>query len=236
MIIRYARLSLLFDPKVMQAELALPGDQWQAHFNTSYYQGSWTVLALRSPGGNHTNITPDLMADTNFRDTSFMQHFPSVSRLISDLHCPVMAVRFLKLEAGAVIRQHRDNELAFEKGEARLHFPVITNPQVMFYIEDERVLLQEGESWYINANLPHRVSNEGAIDRIHLVIDCKVNDWLAGIINGSDKISFREEHKKNELPQIIRELRLQNTAVSNKLAAELEQQPGDFVTGNDTAI
>jgi quercetin dioxygenase-like cupin family protein len=236
MIIRYARLNLPFDTNAMQTEIAQLGHQWQEHFNTFYYEGSWTVLALRSPGGSHTNITPDLITDTDFRDTSFMPHFPSVSRLISSLDCPVMAVRFLKLEAGAVIKQHRDNELAFEKGEARLHFPVITNPQVLFYIEDERVPLQEGEAWYINANLPHQVSNEGPTDRIHLVIDCKVNDWLAGVINGADRISSKEEHTKNDLPHIISELRLQNTAASNKLATELEQQLGNLVTGNDTTV
>ena len=232
MIIRYARLSLPFDTKAMQTEIAQLGHQWQAHFNTFYYEGSWTALALRSPGGSDTNITPDLMTDADFRDTPFMQHFPSVIKLISTLHCPVMAVRFLKLEAGAVIKQHRDHELAFEKWEARLHFPVITNPQVLFYIEDERVPLQECESWYINANLPHRVSNEGLTDRIHLVVDCKVNDWLSQVVNGSDKISFKEEHTQSDLPQIIKELRLQNTTASHKLAAELEQQ----LNGNDTVI
>ena len=226
MIIRYARLSLPFDTKAMQAEIAQLGHQWQAHFNAFYYEGCWTALALRSPGGNHTNITPDLMTDADFRDTPFMQHFPSVSKLISALDCPVMAVRFLKLEAGAVIKQHRDNELSFEKGEARLHFPVITNPQVMFYIEDERVPLQEGESWYINANLQHWVSNEGITDRIHLVIDCKVSDWLTRIINQSDKISFKKENTDDDLLMIIKELRLQNTSASHKLAAELEQQLG----------
>lgn len=232
MIIRYARLSLPFDLKAMQTEIAQLGHQWQAHFNTFYYEGSWTALALRSPGGNYTNITPDLITDADFKDTPFMQYFHSVIKLISTLDCPVMAVRFLKLEAGAVIKQHRDHELAFEKGEARLHFPVITNPQVMFYIGDERVPLQQGEAWYINANLPHRVSNEGQTDRIHLVVDCKVNDWLSQVMNGSDKISFKQEHARKDLPQMIKELRLQNTATSHKLAAELELQ----LNGNDTVI
>jgi hypothetical protein len=34
-----------------------------------------------------------------------------------------------------------------------------------------------GECWYINANLPHSVSNLGGTDRIHLVMDWVVNDW-----------------------------------------------------------
>ncbi|MDN3583367.1 aspartyl/asparaginyl beta-hydroxylase domain-containing protein [Mucilaginibacter flavus] len=232
--IRYARLPLPFDVQAMQAQLSLLNDDWQEHFNTFYYEGSWTVLALRSPGGVSENITPDLMVNANYLDTSWMLHFPSVNQLIAGLECPVMSVRFLKLQAGAIIKQHRDNELAFEKGEARLHFAVITNPKVLFYVENERVVLQEGEAWYINANLPHRVSNEGYSDRIHLVIDCKVNDWLAAIISQSEAISYKHDRTNNDIVNIIKELRLQNTAVADKLAIELERQLIDFASNGDT--
>ena len=34
----------------------------------------------------------------------------------------------------------------------------------------------EGECWYINFNLPHRIHNRGTTDRVHLVIDCVLND------------------------------------------------------------
>jgi len=37
-----------------------------------------------------------------------------------------------------------------------------------------------GEAWYLNFDLVHRVENNGAEERVHLVIDCVVNDWLAG--------------------------------------------------------
>jgi len=67
--IRYARLPLLFDVKSMQTELLALDGEWQEHFNTFYYEGSWTVLALRSPGGSHKNIIPDLMVDADYQDT-----------------------------------------------------------------------------------------------------------------------------------------------------------------------
>jgi len=208
----------------MQNELSFPQEQWKEHFNTYYYEVSLTVLALRSPGGNDKNIIPDLIAGGDYRDTALMAHFSSVKELLSTINCPVMAVRFLNLKAGAIIKQHRDNELAFEMGEARLHFPVVTNPDVKFYIEDERIPLREGDCWYMNANLPHSVSNEGTTDRLHLVIDCKVNDWLKEMINRADEVSVKEESPDNDLLMIIHQLRLQNTDTSNKIADELEQQ------------
>ena len=223
--VRYAKLQLPFDLNAMQSELSLAGKQWKLHFNTYHYSGSWTVLPLRSPGGNDDNIIPDLMgANTEYRDTGYMTNFPSAKKLLTGLRCQVLAARFLNLQAGAVIKQHRDHELAFEKGEARLHFPVITNPDVEFYCEDDRVILNEGECWYLNANLPHRVSNNGSADRIHLVVDCKVNDWLKDIVNGSDKIAHKEDTHDEQLINIITQLRLQNTETANKLADELQQK------------
>jgi hypothetical protein len=35
-----------------------------------------------------------------------------------------------------------------------------------------------GECWYLRLSDPHRVANRGETDRVHLLIDCRVNDWL----------------------------------------------------------
>ncbi len=222
--IRYAKLQLAFDFEATKKELlSLQDDDWKPHFNTYHYEGAWTALALRSPGGGSDNIIPDLIKDAVYADTVFMGHFLSVAAFLSQVQCPVMSVRFLNLQAGAAIKQHTDKGLAFERGEARLHMPILTNPGVEFYVEDDRIPFSEGDCWYINANLPHRVANNGATDRIHLVLDFKVNDWLTGVIEQSPVISRREE-KNNDLPKIIDELRRQNTAGSNKLADELQLQ------------
>ena len=42
--------------------------------------------------------------------------------------------------------------------------------------------MKEGECWYLDLSLPHWVENHGKTDRIHLVIDCLVNDWLRELI------------------------------------------------------
>jgi quercetin dioxygenase-like cupin family protein len=230
--IRYAKLPLAFDLKAMQAELLATGTEWRPHINQYHYTGSWVVLPLRSPGGDHANPVPDLMNETEYRDTLYMDQFPSVKKIASSLQCPVMSVRFLNLQAGAVIKKHTDAELAFEKGEARLHFPVITNPEVEFYCEDDRVVLNAGECWYLNANLPHRVSNKGSSDRIHLVIDCKVNDWLTNLITTSDHIAYKKEEVDDNLLNMIKHLRWQNTAQSNKMADEFEEKVKRLTTQN----
>ncbi len=84
----------------------------------------------------------------------------------------------LGLAPGSYIREHSDNALDYEDGEIRIHIPVQTNPEVEFYVSGERLLLEEGGCYYVNVNLPHRVANRGAAERIHLVIDAAVNDWV----------------------------------------------------------
>ncbi|MCO5951173.1 aspartyl/asparaginyl beta-hydroxylase domain-containing protein [Mucilaginibacter flavidus] len=230
--VRYAKLQLAFDFKATQAELTSARNEWQPHLNTYHYSGSWKVLSLRSPGGSHKNIIPDLIGESDFLDTEYMGHFASVKKIMASLHCPIMAVRFLNLQAGAIIKEHTDAELALEKGEARLHFPVFTNPQVEFYCEKDRIFLNEGECWYLNANLPHNVSNNGDTDRVHLVIDCKVNDWLKTIIESSGEIAYKKEEVDENMIKLIEELRYQNTETSNKLAAELEEKVKTIRAGN----
>lgn len=198
--------------------------KWQPHYNTAGYEGNWEVFALRSPGGHADNILADLAGKDAYADTPNMAHYPSVKKLLGSLHCEVMAVRFLNLKAGAVIKQHRDQELSFEKGEARLHFPIVTNAQVEFFVNDTRVIMLPGQCWYINANMPHRVANYGSTDRIHLVVDCRVNDWLNNVFASSEKTVFEEPENHAQTLQIIQALRDQQTETANKLANDMEAE------------
>jgi hypothetical protein len=60
-----------------------------------------------------------------------------------------------------------------------MHIPVITNDAVAFVLNRTRVVMEAGSTWYLRLSDPHSVSNAGASDRVHLVIDAVVNDWLA---------------------------------------------------------
>jgi len=114
-----------------------------------------------------------------------------VHAAIESFLCPLKAVRLLKLAAGSVIREHRDYDLGYDAGEVRIHVPVTTNPGVEFRLNDRRVTMDEGECWYLDLNLPHRVANRGATDRVHLVLDCEVNDWLRALL--AEAGAFAEE-------------------------------------------
>jgi mannose-6-phosphate isomerase-like protein (cupin superfamily) len=221
----YSRVKQHIPISDIQSELRSITCNWMGHFNTAHYNGSWKVLPLRTPGGTD-NIFPDLINSDCFEDHANLLLFPSLKMFLKGMQCEIMSVRMLNLSTGSVIKQHRDAELAFEKGEARLHIPIQTNADVEFFINNERVIMNEGECWYINANLPHRVTNNGSTDRIHLVIDCKVNPWLEQLILDTDTIAHApdESHDPELLKHMIAALKSQGTARSLQMANEFQQE------------
>jgi len=93
----------------------------------------------------------------------------------------------MRLAAGAAIREHRDfayfggQRWSFERGRIRVHIPIVTDGGVMWKLDGRNIAMAAGESWYVNVCLPHSVENRGSIDRINLVLELEVNEWLRGL-------------------------------------------------------
>jgi quercetin dioxygenase-like cupin family protein len=155
------------------------------HFNQSIYEGEWGGVALRSVGGVDTQLYPDPGAQAPFADTPTLARCPAYCRALDQFRCPLLAARLLALAPGAVINEHRDYRLGWEDGEIRVHIAVLTSPEVEFVLDGRQVELAVGEPWYLNLNLPHRVTNRSAVNRIHLVVDCVVDDWLRKMMAGA---------------------------------------------------
>jgi mannose-6-phosphate isomerase-like protein (cupin superfamily) len=229
-IIKFAKLKIPVNTKEIQKEVnALDAKHWQPHMNRHDYEGEWSVLSLRSPGGT-LNTFAETMNNEGFSDTLLLKQCPAIQELLNRLHCEKLSARLLKLQPGALIKEHTDKELYFEKGEARLHFPVFTNPFVEFYLDNIKIQMQEGDCWYINANLPHRLANKGNEGRIHLVVDCRVNDWLHHVFHNEfiEKAELSEKEMiirdKDTIVNTILELRRQTGELPAALADKLERQ------------
>lgn len=179
------KLPLFFDPALLNAALVTvaPGD-WVRHFNKNEYEGDWRVAPLRALGGQATRTYSSPTATPeDYSATPILARSPGFQQVLDTFQCPLLSVRLMSLGAGSRIREHRDYTIEFEDNDARLHIPVATNPEVEFYLAGERVVMQEGETWYLDFGQPHSVYNGGATDRIHLVLDCVVNDWLRSLMH-----------------------------------------------------
>ncbi len=186
--IHHLQLPLSCDLDALRADLAtVTPTGWSPHFNTGYYSGDWSGIPLRGIPGTHVPLYSDPNR-RDFADTAAMSACSYVPQFLAQLECPIESVRFLRLAAGAQIHEHRDWGLCYEEGVARLHVPVHTNPDVDFRLADERLSLRAGECWYINFDLPHRITNHGANDRVHLVIDIRVNPWLQALFGAAQSL------------------------------------------------
>lgn len=183
MAINSFKLPMSFDPELLKHDLnqILPGE-WSPHFNTGYYEGEWSGIALRSVGGAATALYPDPAARVEFADTPVLARCGYIQSVLASFKCAMESVRLLKLSVGSKIREHMDYKLSLEDGAMRIHVPVVTDSRVEFFVANQRLVMKEGECWYINFNLPHRVYNSSDVDRVHLVMDCIVNDWLRSMI------------------------------------------------------
>lgn len=233
--IYYLQLKQQFDAPVLRREVQMLADSWwKAHYQTKHYEGNWSIIPLRSINGEADNIY-SLHSTGNqkpaYKDTSLLQDCPGLSAVLDFFQCEKTAVRLMKLDAGAVIKEHTDHEMSFEEGEVRFHVPLQTNEQVEFYILDERIPMREGECWYLNLSLRHHVKNGGTTDRIHLVIDCLVNDWVKALfaegaarLKEIDEADIKRPASAEEKQMIIAELRKMNTPIAIELADKMESE------------
>ncbi|MEI9805644.1 MAG: aspartyl/asparaginyl beta-hydroxylase domain-containing protein [Pseudolabrys sp.] len=175
------RLPLDFDPARLAGDMAnFSAPQWVEHFVKQNYDGDWDVIPLRGPAGASHPVRM-IYSDpgcTDFADTPMLTGSPYFRGVLAAFACPLQAVRLMRLSAGSFIKEHHDNDLNFEQGMVRIHIPVATNDGVDFRLNGVRCVMAAGSAWYLRLSDPHSVANRGSSDRVHLVIDAVVNDWV----------------------------------------------------------
>ncbi len=182
------RLPFTFDPQRLAADLhGLSSVDWIAHFVRQNYEGDWSVIPLRGKAGAKHPVVMIYSDPTceDFEDTPMLAACPYFREVLDTFDAPLRAVRLMRLTPGSVIKEHTDFDLNFEDGSVRFHVPVVTNAEVEFHLNRTRVVLEAGTAWYLRLSDPHSVANRGACDRVHMVIDAKVNDWIRDVLESA---------------------------------------------------
>lgn len=121
-----------------------------------------------------------------YKDTPVLQSAPYLQSVLEVFECDLLRVRLLVLHPGAEIGEHTDEVPEGAPEQARIHVPIVTNDKIEFIVEGERLQLAAGETWFVDTLRRHSLVNRGDTSRIHLVIDCLVNDWLKEKLCASD--------------------------------------------------
>jgi hypothetical protein len=172
----FSRLPVAVDlPLLLQALAAIDEDAWHAHFNSAYYAGDWSGVALISAQDALTELSPGrgepLLRAPWLRDVRWQQG-------LHGLPLEIVSARLLRLGPGGQIHQHRDYDLGGPDADLRLHIPLLSPPHVDFMLDGQRMPMAAGECWFLDLSRPHRVDNRDTRARVHLVLDCRPGAWL----------------------------------------------------------
>ncbi len=141
-----------------------------------YHDGNWQGISLHSQGGQ-ASAKAGCAGLEPYQAMAVLQYAPYFREII-ETPWPKQVVRLLSLPPGGVIRSHFDYDTNLQYGLIRLHVPIITHPDVEFFLDEERCRWPPGELWYGDFTRPHRVVNASPITRIHLVMDVEITDEL----------------------------------------------------------
>lgn len=123
-----------------------------------------------------------------WRDSGFLRDSPYMLSIVNEFrqHCTVTLVRLLRLEAGAVIREHTDPTLGLhiQKSVIRLTIPIQVEKGVDFFLNGTIVPMLPGECWYLRLTDPHQIVNGSQSERINMSIDMVPNEWVRKLILG----------------------------------------------------
>jgi len=168
-----------FDAARLASELRRLDEQWWHRHAGPYHDGAWESVSLWAPRGDPFEqrsfggafaATPALALAPAFRDV--LDAFP----------CERNRIRLMRLRPGGRILRHSDPLHTIDPRLVRLHVPVVTNPDVVFLVNDTRIEMRPGETWHVDVRFPHAVENRGTTVRVHLVMDLARNAALEAML------------------------------------------------------
>ena len=138
-----------------------------------------------------------------YHPTTALIQSPYLQSVLNTFQCNKFVYRVHNLTAGGKIELHQDMGKGLSNKIVRIHIPATTNEEIYFYINEERISMQNGECWFTDVTRPHEVENRSNSDRLQLMIDCDLNDWWRKILTELgiqwEKTSEWENYKVEEL-------------------------------------
>jgi aspartate beta-hydroxylase len=176
------QIPITFDVSQLEhalAQLAGYQPQKQRTYQSPTNHQDWGGVSLHAVAGRWDDASPGGPALVGYQPTEMLSVAPYFREVMDSLKCPKRSVRISILNPGGRINPHRDQDLGFDKGAIRVHVPITTSDDIEFMLGGERCSQwRPGELWYGNFSLEHSLAHRGTAQRVHIVADLCVNDWL----------------------------------------------------------
>ncbi|KGJ96330.1 aspartyl/asparaginyl beta-hydroxylase domain-containing protein [Colwellia psychrerythraea] len=159
----FYQLPLAFDVKQLQKEvLALDECQWIEH--PDRFKGNASIPLVSVNGEINNDFNGPMQVTQSLND------LPYHKQVIASFGEIIGRSRLMRLAPGCEVPIHSDTNYHWYK-RVRIHIPIITDENVLFYCEDKHVNMEVGQAWIFDSWKYHRVHNGGNTLRVHLVID-----------------------------------------------------------------
>lgn len=175
------RLPLSFDEQLLRRDLSKILSEYQnfSPHHGPYHDGGWSAIGLVTLDGDERDQSQNRKG--LYKQTPALRLAPYMQEVLNSIKCEKQRVRLLAMAPGSRIYEHHDRDESLDQGLARLHIPIITHPDVQVVLARQRQTWRPGELWYGDFSFPHHLWNRSSITRVHLVMDCEVNEFLCGL-------------------------------------------------------
>jgi len=156
---------------------------WSENYS-KYHSGGWKTAALFNATGKSKEND---LEDCHPVPTDLAKRLPAVRQFIETLELKLMWARVLKLVPQACLWEHTDYGAPHltRAPRVRLHVPLQTQPEAVIVLPAHVVHMKSGFMWKLTPDAArHGACNDGTKDRIHLIIDCYVDDRLEALLAG----------------------------------------------------
>jgi len=201
----FCKLPLQFDVKQMQREIAKFSDNdWQPHHE--HFEGNYSIPLISVNGEQNNAFKGKMLPTPSLTQSSYLQ------QVLGSFNEVLGRSRLMKLEQGCEVPLHSDINY-YWYNRVRIHVPIVTDPNVTFYCGDKKVHMAEGEAWIFDSWKNHKVFNDSAVSRVHLVIDISGSSNFWEMVNNTslpplDKVTQSNKYlpfKENSLSQLFTE-------------------------------
>jgi hypothetical protein len=190
----FVKLPLQFDVERLRKEVAqFSEDEWIAH--TTGFAGNLSIPLISLDGeyndAMHGPMKPTLALDRCEYIRQIMTSFGEVFG----------RSRLMRLEPGHTVPPHVDTNYHWFN-RVRIHIPITTTEDVLFYCGDKHVHMAAGEAWIFNSWSQHTVENNGDKTRVHLVLDTTGSTRFWDLVEQGEW-PFKDRQQPASKPHVI---------------------------------
>jgi uncharacterized protein (TIGR03032 family) len=170
-------MALTIDAAELAAEISgLDQSLWRPH--PEGHAGN-DALAIVAAGGDPANDG----VDGDMEPCAVLDQLPYLRSILAAIPAPIGRTRLMRISGNGEATRHVDTN-RYWWDRYRIHFPVVTNPEVSFICGDESMHMAAGECWLFDTWSLHNVVNPVDAERVHLVVDTVGSGAFAAMFVG----------------------------------------------------